>query len=80
VFTPASVPHATSPPQRWHTSRSTRNTCRSSSAQRRRRARRAQRTDDEGVGDLRLGPSTRRLFDAQANDIFLVKATYYLNL
>ena len=39
-----------------------------------------QRTDDEGVGDLRLGPSTRRLFDAQANDIFLAKATYYLNL
>ena len=40
-----------------------------------------QRSDDEvGLGDLRFGPSTRRLFDAQADDIFLVKATYYLNL
>jgi len=39
-----------------------------------------QRTDFEPLGDLRFGPSTRRLFDAQANNIFLVKATYYLNL
>jgi hypothetical protein len=39
-----------------------------------------ERTDFEPLGDLRFGPSTRRLFDAQANDIFLVKATYYLNL
>jgi len=39
-----------------------------------------QRTDDETLGDLRFGPSTRRLFDAQANDIFLMKATYYLDL
>jgi hypothetical protein len=39
-----------------------------------------QRTDEENVGDLRFGPSTRRLFDAQAEDIFLVKATYYLHL
>jgi hypothetical protein len=39
-----------------------------------------ERTDFEPRGDLRFGPSTRRLFDAQANDIFLVKATYYLNL
>ena len=39
-----------------------------------------ERTDHEALGDLRVGPSTRRLFDAQANDIFLVKATYYLNL
>ena len=31
-------------------------------------------------GRSALRPSTRRLFDAQANDIFLVKATYYLNL
>jgi hypothetical protein len=39
-----------------------------------------ERSDDEGVGDLRIGPSSRRLFDARANDIFLVKATYYLHL
>jgi hypothetical protein len=39
-----------------------------------------ERTDYELLGDLRFGPSTRRLLDAQANDIFLVKATYYLNL
>ena len=39
-----------------------------------------QRADDEGIGELRFGRSARRLFDAQANDIFLVKATYYLNL
>jgi hypothetical protein len=39
-----------------------------------------QRTDQQAFGDLRLGPSTRRLFDAQANDVFLVKATYYLGL
>ena len=39
-----------------------------------------ERSDYEPVGDLRFGPSTRRLFDAQANDIFLVKATYHLNL
>jgi hypothetical protein len=39
-----------------------------------------QRTDDETLGELRFGPSTRRLFDAQADDIFLVKATYYLDL
>jgi len=39
-----------------------------------------ERADFEPLGDLRFGPSTRRLLDAQANDIFLVKATYYLNL
>jgi len=39
-----------------------------------------ERSDFEAAGDLRFGPSTRRLFDAQANDIFLVKATYHLNL
>ena len=37
-----------------------------------------ERTDYEELGDLRFGPSTRRLLDARANDIFLVKATYYL--
>jgi hypothetical protein len=39
-----------------------------------------ERTDQEDIGDLRFGPSSRRLFDAQASDIFLVKATYHLNL
>ena len=39
-----------------------------------------QRTDEESVGELRFGPSARRLFDAQADDIFLVKATYHLDL
>ena len=38
------------------------------------------RTDEQALGELRLGPSARRLLDARANDIFLVKATYYLNL
>jgi len=39
-----------------------------------------ERVDEEEFGELRFGPSTRRLFDTQANDIFLVKATYYLSL
>ena len=39
-----------------------------------------ERTDYEPDGELRFGPSARRLLDAQANDILLVKATYYLNL
>ncbi len=39
-----------------------------------------ERTDEEGLGELRLGPSTRRLLDAQASDIFMVKATYHLGL
>ncbi len=39
-----------------------------------------QRSDEETLGDLRFGPSTRRLLDAQADDIFMVKATYYLDL
>ena len=39
-----------------------------------------ERVDEEALGDLRFGPSTRRLFDARANDVFLVKATYYLDL
>ena len=39
-----------------------------------------QRTDSEALGELQFGRSARRLVDAQADDIFLVKATYYLNL
>jgi hypothetical protein len=39
-----------------------------------------QRTDVEPDGELRFGPSTRRLFDAAADDVFMVKATYYLDL
>jgi hypothetical protein len=39
-----------------------------------------ERTDYEPDGELRFGPSTRRLFDAAANDVFMVKATYYLDL
>ncbi len=39
-----------------------------------------QRTDFEPDGELRFGASARRLLDAQADDIFLVKATYYLDL
>ncbi len=39
-----------------------------------------ERTDFEPYGELRFGPSTRRLFDAAANDVFMVKATYYLDL
>ena len=39
-----------------------------------------ERTDEEDLGELRFGPSSRRLFDARANDIFMVKATYYLSL
>jgi hypothetical protein len=39
-----------------------------------------ERTDFEPLGELRFGPSTRRLLDAAANDVFMVKATYYLDL
>jgi hypothetical protein len=39
-----------------------------------------QRTDREPLGELQFGRSARRLVDAQADNIFLVKATYYLNL
>jgi hypothetical protein len=39
-----------------------------------------ERTSQEDTGDLSLGPSTRRLLDAPANDIFLVKATYHFSL
>jgi hypothetical protein len=38
-----------------------------------------ERSDYEPLGELRFGPSTRRLFDAPANDIFLVKLTYHLS-
>jgi hypothetical protein len=38
------------------------------------------RTDSEESGDLRFGPSSRRLLDAKADNIFLAKVTYYLNL
>ncbi len=38
------------------------------------------REDFEPQGELRFGPSTRRLFDAEADDVFMVKATYYLDL
>jgi len=39
-----------------------------------------QRSDEEAMGELRLGRSTRRLFDASADNLFLVKATYRLAL
>jgi len=39
-----------------------------------------QRTDQEPLGELRFGPSSRRLLDARADNIFLVKATYYFHL
>jgi hypothetical protein len=39
-----------------------------------------QRTDYEDTGELRFGPATRRLFDAQADDVFLVKASCHLGL
>jgi hypothetical protein len=39
-----------------------------------------ERTDSQDSGDLNFGPSTRRLLDAHANDIFLVKGTYYFSL
>jgi hypothetical protein len=38
------------------------------------------RNDAEAIGDLQLRHSTRRLFDAEADDVFLVKATYHLDL
>ena len=38
------------------------------------------REDFEPRGELSFGPSTRRLFDAAADDVFMVKATYYLGL
>jgi hypothetical protein len=38
------------------------------------------REDFEPGGDLRFGPSTRRLLDAPADDILLVKLTYYLGV
>jgi hypothetical protein len=36
------------------------------------------REDCEPLGELRFGPSTRRLLDAPANDVFMVKVTYHL--
>jgi hypothetical protein len=39
-----------------------------------------QRTDEEALGELRFRASARRLFDAQADDIFLTKVTYHFNL
>jgi Domain of unknown function (DUF5916)/Carbohydrate family 9 binding domain-like len=37
------------------------------------------RTDDESTPDLRFGPSSHRLGQAPADNIFLAKLTYYLN-
>jgi len=37
------------------------------------------REDYEALGQLRFGPSTRRMFDAPASDVFLVKLTYHLS-
>ncbi len=39
-----------------------------------------QRTDTQDTGELDFGASARRLFDAHADDILLVKLTYYLGL
>ena len=39
-----------------------------------------QRTDFEDVGEFRFGPNSSRLFDAQADNIFLTKVSYYFNL
>ncbi len=39
-----------------------------------------QRTDAEGKSEFDLGPSFRRLMSADADNIFLAKVTYYLNL
>ena len=37
------------------------------------------RVDEEAMGDLDFGRSSRRLFRADADNIFLAKVTYYLN-
>ena len=37
-----------------------------------------QRTDDERIPDFKIGPSFRRLAEAEADNIFLAKVTYYL--
>jgi hypothetical protein len=39
-----------------------------------------ERTDAEGNSQFNLGPSFRRLISADADNIFLAKVTYYLNL
>jgi hypothetical protein len=38
-----------------------------------------ERTHDDAIGAFDLGPSMRTLVDADADNIFLVKMTYYLN-
>jgi hypothetical protein len=38
-----------------------------------------QRTHDESVADFDVGPSFKRLLEADADNIFLAKVTYYLN-
>jgi len=37
------------------------------------------RSDFEDVGNFRFGPSMRRMFDAPAENIFMIKATYWWN-
>jgi hypothetical protein len=39
-----------------------------------------ERTDQEGINDFDVGPNFRRLVRADADNIFLAKVTYYLNL
>ena len=38
-----------------------------------------QRTDDQSIPNFDFGPSFRRLVNAEADNIFLAKLTYYLN-
>jgi len=39
-----------------------------------------ERTDQEGINDFDVGPNFRQLVRADADNIFLAKVTYYLNL
>ena len=39
-----------------------------------------ERTDEEDTGNFEFGPSSRRLLDARADNIFLAKLSYYFNL
>ena len=39
-----------------------------------------ERTDAEGNSRFNLGPSFRHLISADADNIFLAKVTYYLNM
>ena len=39
-----------------------------------------ERTDEQDMGNFNFGPSSRRLFDADADNIFLAKLSYYFNL